>query len=88
VILDEVTDLFERSDVMRVKDDIQKIIGSKVRVETNRGRHKTVINQGIVSSVYPSIFIIELNEGPNPERKISFSYTDILTNSVAITLCD
>ena len=84
----EVNHLFERNDVMHVRKDIQKIIGSQVKLETNKGRHKSVISRGIVTNVYPSIFTIQLNEGPDPARQLSFSYTDVLTNAVEITLCD
>ena len=84
----EVNRLFDRTDVFHVRNDIQRIIGSKVRLETNKGRHKSVINKGIVSNVYPSIFTIQLSDGPDPSRKLSFSYTDVLTNTVEITLCD
>ena len=80
--------MFDKSDVFHVRKDIQKIIGSKVKLETNKGRHKSVISRGIVSNVYPSIFTIQLNEGPDPSRKLSFSYTDVLTNAVEITLCE
>jgi uncharacterized protein Veg len=80
--------LFDKNDVFYVKRDIQRIIGSKVKFETNKGRHKSVVSKGIVSNVYPSIFTIQLNEGPDPSRKLSFSYTDVLTNTVEITLCE
>ena len=81
--------LFDRNDVFHVRSDIQKIIGSNVRLETNKGRHKSVISKGVVSNVYPSIFTIQLSDdGPGPSRKLSFSYTDVLTNTVEITLCD
>ena len=80
--------MFERSDVLHVRSDIQKIIGSKVRLETNKGRHKSVVNRGVVSNVYPSIFTVQLSEGPDTTRKLSFSYTDVLTNTVEITLCE
>ena len=80
--------MFERSDVQHVRKDIQKIIGSKVQLETNKGRHKSIVSHGIVTNVYPSIFTIQLSEGPDPSRKMSFSYTDVLTNTVEITLCE
>jgi len=83
-----VTNLFERRDVAHVRSDIQKIIGSTVKLETNKGRHKSVVNTGVVSNVYPSIFTIQLSEGSDPSRKLSFSYTDVLTNTVEITLCE
>ena len=82
--------MFDRTDVFHVRSDIQKIVGSKVRLETNKGRHKSVVSSGIVSHAYPSIFTVQLqNEGPDKtSRKLSFSYTDVLTNTVEITLCD
>ena len=80
--------MFDRTDVFHVRNDIQRIIGSKVRLETNKGRHKSVINKGVVSNVYPSIFTVQLSDGTEPSRKLSFSYTDVLTNTVEITLCD
>jgi uncharacterized protein Veg len=83
-----VDGLFDKSDLFNVRDDIRKIIGSKVKLETNKGRHKSVISRGVVSNAYPSIFTIQLNEGPDPTRRMSFSYTDVLTNSVEITLCE
>ncbi len=80
--------MFDKSDVFHVRMDIQKIIGSKVRLETNKGRHKSVVSKGVVANVYPSIFTILLSDGAEPARKLSFSYTDVLTNTVEITLCD
>ena len=79
--------MFERSDVMLVRKDIQKYIGSKVQLETNKGRHKSIVNRGIITNVYPSIFTIQL-ESSDSTRRLSFSYTDVLTNSVEITLCE
>ena len=80
--------MFDRTDVFHVRSDIQRNIGSKVRLETNKGRHKSVISKGIISNVYPSIFTVQLSDGPDSSRNLSFSYTDVLTNAVEITLCE
>jgi uncharacterized protein Veg len=80
--------LFDRTDVFHVKNDIQRNIGSKVRLETNKGRHKSVVSKGVIANVYPSIFTVQLSDGAEPSRKLSFSYTDVLTNTVEITLCE
>ena len=80
--------MFNRTDVFHVRNDIQKIIGSTVKLETNKGRQKSVISRGVVSNVYPSIFTVQLSDGADTSRKLSFSYTDVLTNTVEITLCD
>ena len=80
--------MFDRADVFHVRNDIQRIIGSKVKLETNKGRHKSVVSRGIVSNAYPSIFTVQLSDDSDSSRKLSFSYTDVLTNTVEITLCD
>ena len=78
--------MFNRTDVSHVRSDIQRIIGSTVQLETNKGRHKSVISKGVVSNAYPSIFTVQISDGPS--RNLSFSYTDVLTNTVEITLCE
>lgn len=80
--------MFDRNDVFYVKRDIERRIGRRVILETNKGRHKSVINEGIISNVYPSIFTVQLSNNSGQARKMSFSYTDVLTNSVEITLCE
>ena len=83
-----VKQLFDMTDLSNVKNDIQRIIGSTVQLETNKGREKAVVRKGVVSNVYPSIFTVILNDGRNTSRSMSFSYTDVLTNTVQITLCE
>lgn len=80
--------MFEQKDIFQVRKDIERSIGSRVRLESNKGRHKSTIEVGVISNVYPSIFTIQLFEGREPSRKLSFSYTDVLTNSVEITFCE
>lgn len=80
--------MFLKKDLSHVKRDIEQFIGSKVFLESNKGRQKSIVNKGIISSVYPSIFTIELFEGKLPHRKLCFSYTDVLTDVVKITLCE
>jgi len=80
--------LFDRNDVSHVKSDIQRIIGSTVSLETNKGREKSIIRKGVVSNVYPSIFTVQISDNRNSSRNMSFSYTDVLTKTVQITLCE
>ncbi len=80
--------MYVMQDVSFVKKDIAKFVGSRVKLETSKGKNKTTISEGIISDVYPSIFTVQLYDGKLPSRKLSFSYTDVLTNSVEITLCN
>lgn len=79
----------ERRDLSTIKQFIQGQVGTKVKLESNKRHNKSVINEGVISHVYPSIFTIELDERKNiNNRTVSYSYTDLLTNSVELTLCD
>ena len=76
---------------MRMADlsDVRKAVfrhrGSKVVVRANKGRHKYDVNEGIIKEVYPYIFMLEIKD--NDENKmISYSYSDLLTNDVQMTL--
>jgi uncharacterized protein Veg len=80
--------MIEKKDLFQLRADITKRIGSKVKLETNKRHNKSTVSEGVIANAYPSIFTIELNEGTSVLRTVSYSYTDILTNSVAITLCD
>jgi uncharacterized protein Veg len=76
------------SDVRKVRNVVKKHIGSKVVVRCNLGRHKIDVTEGVISETYPSIFIIKVrNEIEDTFQFISYSYTDILTKEVKITLC-
>ena len=79
--------MFDKLDVSNVKNDITRIIGSTVKLETSKGRDKSTIRRGVVSNTYPSIFTVKLN-GDSSCRNLSFSYTDVLTKTVQITLCE
>lgn len=76
-----------QSDVERVRKAVIKHIGSRVIIQANKGRHKMDITEGVIAETYPSIFLIQVNGNNNePCRKLSFSYTDVLTKDVQLTL--
>jgi uncharacterized protein Veg len=76
-----------RNDVTQVRKNISQHIGSKVVLETNKGRQKSMVTSGTIENAYPSIFTILLDGGgTSPGRTVSYSYTDILTKSVEITV--
>jgi len=76
-------------DLSQIKKYITQSVGSKVRLESNKRHNKSIVNEGVIANAYPSIFTIELNESrSNSTRTVSYSYTDILTNSVELTRFD
>jgi len=76
-----------RNDVSQIKRDISQFVGSRVMLETNKGRQKSLITSGIIESCYPAIFTILLDpSSTGQKRTASYSYTDVLTRAVEITV--
>lgn len=69
-----------------IKRNLESSVGQKVMLKANRGRRKTVIKEGILERTYPSIFIVRLGEEDDSFRRLSFSYTDVLTDTVEVTV--
>jgi len=81
--------MYVRNDVTQVRRNISEHIGSKVMLETNKGRQKSMMSSGVLESAYPSIFTVVLDEVAGQsgmQRTVSYSYTDVLTKSVEITV--
>ena len=77
-----------QADVNQVRNVLRNYVGQKVRVRANMGRHKFDISEGVISDTYPSIFTIQLSADKNAKNSIvSYSYTDIITKNVQLTLC-
>lgn len=77
--------LSARKVLADIKRDLEPFVGNKIKLRANRGRKKVIEKTGILESTYPNIFVIRLDE-KQVERRISFSYADILTDSVQLTV--
>lgn len=80
--------LIKRNTLDQIRENVETHIGEKVRLKANKGRKKTTIREGILENAYPSIFVVKIEGGYNSVRRVSYSYSDILTETVEVTLCD
>ncbi len=69
--------------LLQIKQDLESHVGQRIKIKANKGRRKVVERKGILERVYPSIFTIRLEE----DRRVSYSYSDILTQSVELIIC-
>lgn len=46
--------------IATIKKDIQNHLGEKVTLKANGGRKKILVNDGVIESVHPSIFVVRL----------------------------
>ncbi|KAA9003627.1 Veg protein [Paenibacillus spiritus] len=72
--------------LLEIKRNLEAHVGSKITLRANGGRRKTVERTGVLEETYPSVFIVKLDEQQSFKR-VSYSYTDVLTESVEITVC-
>jgi uncharacterized protein Veg len=79
----------KQTDVNMVRKAVISHVGSRVKVRANKGRHKIDVSEGIIAETYPSIFLIRIeNALEDSYQTMSFSYTDVLTKDVQLTLCN
>ena len=77
----------EKSDLLEIKRSIEVCIGEKVQLKSNKGRKKTVIREGIIENTYPNIFTVKFENEYDMTRRVSYSYTDVLTNAIELVVC-
>ncbi|BAK80348.1 DUF1021 domain-containing protein [Candidatus Arthromitus sp. SFB-mouse-NYU] len=65
-----------------IKKDIEDHVGHKVTLKASGGRRKVFINEGTIEKTYHSIFLIRLKN--DTQRIVTYSYSDVLTNTVQI----
>ena len=69
-------------NITKIKENINNNIGNRILVVHNEGRNKIYEYTGKLVEVYNNIFII-LDDKNSSKR--SFSYYDVLTNTVKIS---
>ncbi len=77
-----------KNQLKEIKENIEGYVGEKIVLKANKGRKKTTIREGVLENTYPSIFIVRIDgKFDNDVRRVSYSYSDILTETVEITIC-
>jgi uncharacterized protein Veg len=71
-----------------IKKTLDSNIGRRLTLRANGGRRKTIERCGILAETYPSVFVIELDQQENAFKRVSFSYADVLTETVKLTFLD
>ena len=66
--------------IEKIKNHIDSNLGGNVKVIYNGSRNKREEYRGVITETYNFIFIIKTKK----EEKKSFSYRDVLTNTVEL----
>ncbi|WBW99711.1 Veg family protein [Oceanirhabdus sp. W0125-5] len=65
-----------------IKEEIENHVGEKIVLRDSGGRRKVFVKNGVIEKTYNSIFVIKLDD--SNDRRISYSYSDVLTKTVQI----
>lgn len=61
--------------IAAIKRDIEDHIGDKVTLKANGGRKKILVNNGVIESAHPSIFVVRLEN--DIQRTVTLSLIHI-----------
>ena len=75
-----------RNVISQIRDNLDEYVGKQILIKANKGRKRVVERRGILEKTYPSIFVVRLDEEKFLGRRVSYSYTDILTRTVELSV--
>lgn len=74
-----------KATLSEIRKSVEDCIGERVWLKTNKGKRKFSVKEGVLLDAFPSVFIVKINAGLDTERKVSYSYSDILTDTVELS---
>ena len=79
--------MLEKNNLARIREEVQDCIGKKVSVKANKGRKRFVTREGILEEAYPNLFVVKISNQFDSTRRVSYTYSDVLTETVEVTIC-
>ncbi|MEI5909616.1 Veg family protein [Bacillus spongiae] len=71
-----------------IKKALDSNLGKRLMLKANGGRRKTIERSGVLTETYPAVFVVELDQEENAFERVSYSYADVLTETVELTFYD
>lgn len=73
--------------IERLRKALTPFVGCDIDVDANVGRKRIVPYEGVLENTYPNLFVVRVgDDGDEEERRLSFSYVDLFTGNVVISL--
>ncbi|WP_054707503.1 biofilm formation stimulator Veg [Shouchella patagoniensis] len=69
-----------------IKRALDENVGKKITIKANGGRRRSSERSGMIEETYPAVFIVKLDENQNSVERVSYSYADVLTETVQLLL--
>ncbi|NMB00813.1 MAG: ABC transporter permease [Firmicutes bacterium] len=77
----------KQTTIEDIKHHLEANLGKKVFIRASKGRRRYLESEGILVETYPKLFVVDLDQS-NAVRRRSYTYADVLTETVQITIDD
>lgn len=71
-----------------IKNELDHYLGRRLMLKANSGRRKTIERSGVLAETYRSVFVVQLDQQEDTAQCVSYSYADVLTETVELTFYD
>ncbi|MGL5693261.1 MAG: Veg family protein [Peptostreptococcaceae bacterium] len=68
----------------KIRLSLERHLGKRILLKANKGRKQVITRKGVLEKVYPSVFVVKLDDGENGYSRVSYSYSDLLTSNVKL----
>ena len=72
--------------IQDIRDEIRQYINAPIIIEAHRSKKKIYAKKGIIKEAYSNIFVVELEEAVGKDYRLSFSYSDVMTRNIKLSL--
>lgn len=68
----------------KIRSSLERHLGKRIILKANKGRKQVITRKGVLEKVYPSVFVVRLDDSQNGYSRVSYSYSDLLTANVKL----
>lgn len=73
----------QENSLDKIKEEVKSFVGHRVSVKANRGRRKDIEKEGVLEKTHKNVFIVRIKDH-NQIRRLSYTYSDLLTDNVVV----
>ena len=74
--------------IMTIKHQLDSHLGDTLTVVAQAGRKKVTRRHGVLKETFPAVFVVDLDQEQNNFKRVSYSYTDLLTKNIELEFED
>ena len=74
----------EVNHIEEIQAKLTAMVGQRVKVKANMGRTRVIERMGVIKTVHPSVFVVEVDERRGRKSRQSYQYVDVLTGTVEL----